>query len=98
MADAFETLYAGQFTLSVQLIKPNNPVIPLTDAVPQGLYLRDWPPFTAKFSDKKLLSVIFEKRVKLTNAITYVLNQTRYNASLIRCSVRKVFEHIGEIA
>ena len=35
LADAFETLYTGQFTLSVQLIKPNNPVIPLTDAVPQ---------------------------------------------------------------
>ena len=29
------------------------------------------------------------------SAITYVLNQTRYYASLIRCSVRQVFERMG---
>ena len=60
LADAFETLYTGQFTLSVQLIKPNNPVIPLTDAVPRYKitlfeYLRASPPFTAAFSDKKIV-------------------------------------------
>ena len=32
------------------------------------------------------------------SAITYVLNQTRYYASLIRCSVRQVFECMGEMA
>ena len=60
VADAFETLYTGQFTLSVQLIKPNNPVIPLTDAAPRYKitlfeYLRASPPFTAAFSDKKIV-------------------------------------------
>ena len=32
------------------------------------------------------------------SAITYILNQTRYYASLIRCSVRQVFERMGEMA
>ena len=32
---AFESLYGGQFTLSTQLIKPNNVVILPTDAAPQ---------------------------------------------------------------
>ena len=91
LADAFETLYTGQFTLSVQLIKPNNPVIPLTDAVPQ---LQNYPLWISKglaaFSCcllliKTLLSVISEKGVKLMNAITYFLNKARYYASLIRC-------------
>ena len=35
MADALETLYGGQFTLSVQLIKTYYLVIPLTDVVSQ---------------------------------------------------------------
>ena len=35
VADTFETLKIGQFTSSVQWIKPNYFVIPLTDAVPQ---------------------------------------------------------------
>ena len=35
VANALETLYVGQFTLSIQLIKQNCLVIPLTDAVPQ---------------------------------------------------------------
>ena len=30
------------------------------------------------------------------SAITYFLNQTRYYASLIRCSVRQVFESMGK--
>ena len=34
---AFEFLYGGQFTLSTQLIKPNYPVMLLTDAAPQFL-------------------------------------------------------------
>ena len=51
-----------------------------------------------EFSRTSLLSVIFEKGVKLTNAITYVLYQTRYYASLIWCSVGKVFEHREEMA
>ena len=32
------------------------------------------------------------------SAITYFHNQTRYYASIIRCSVREVFERMGEIA
>ena len=40
MADGFETLYAGQFTLSTQFIKPNYLLIPITDAVPQ---LQNYP-------------------------------------------------------
>ena len=35
LANALEALYVGQFILSIQLIKPNCLVIPLTDAVPQ---------------------------------------------------------------
>ena len=35
MADALETLYAGQFTLSIQLMKPKYLLIPLTHTVPQ---------------------------------------------------------------
>ena len=35
---ALETLYSGKFTLSAQLIKSNNLVIPHTDAKSQFLY------------------------------------------------------------
>ena len=31
------------------------------------------------------------------NAITYFLNKARYYASLIRCSVRQVFERLREM-
>ena len=40
VGNALETLYTGQFTLSIQLIKPNYLVISLTDAVPQ---LQNYP-------------------------------------------------------
>ena len=40
VGNTLETLYAGQFTLSIQLIKPNYLVISLTDAVPQ---LQNYP-------------------------------------------------------
>ena len=79
-------------------------LIPLTDAVPQ---LQNYPLWTSRglvafscctFLIKTLLSVIFEKRVKPANAITYFLTQTPYYASLNRCSVRQVFERITEMA
>ena len=54
--------------------------------------------FSAALLIKTLLSVIFEKGVKLKTATTYFLNQTRYYASLIRCSVRQVYERFGEMA
>ena len=91
VGNALETLYAGQFTLSIQLIKPNYLVISLTDAVPQ---LQNYPLWISKglaaFSCcllliKTLLSVISEKGVKLMSAITYFLNKARYYAGLIRC-------------
>ena len=41
---ALETLYHCQFTLSTQLIKPNDLVIPSTDAAPQFLEIRNFPP------------------------------------------------------
>ena len=103
LGNALETLYAGQFTLSIQLIKPNYLVISLTDAVPQ---LQNYPLWISKglaaFSCcrlliKTLLSVISEKGVKLMNAITYFLNKARYYASLIKCSVRQVFERLREM-
>lgn len=41
---ALETLYHCQFTLSTHLIKPNDLVIPSTDAAPQFLEIRNFPP------------------------------------------------------
>ena len=47
---------------------------------------------------KTPLYVIFEKGIKLMIAINYFHNQTRHYSSLIRCSVRQVYERFGEMA
>lgn len=41
---ALKAFYGDQFTLSTQLIKPNDLLIPSTDAAPQFLEIRNFPP------------------------------------------------------